>query len=45
MGYVDPNSFGVISQVLFASLFAVVTGLTFFFRPLLRIYRWLLKKP
>ncbi len=37
MGYIDPGAFGLIAQIGYLALFAVVSGLAFFFKP---IKRW-----
>ncbi len=34
MGYIDPGAFGLISQIGFILLFAIVSAFMFFFNPL-----------
>jgi len=36
MGYIDPGAFGLISQIGYVILFALVTGFMFFFNPIKR---------
>ena len=36
MGYIDPGAFGIISQIGYVVLFALVTGFMFFFNPIKR---------
>jgi hypothetical protein len=38
MGYLDPGIFGMISQIGYVLLFAVVSGFMFFFQPLKNLY-------
>ena len=40
MGYIDPGAFGLISQIGYILLFAIVSGFMFFFKP---IKTWLNK--
>ena len=34
MGYIDPGAFGLIAQIGYVLLFAVVSGFMFFFKPI-----------
>lgn len=38
MGYLDPGIFGMISQIGYVLLFAVVSGFMFFFQPLKHMF-------
>lgn len=38
MGYLDPGIFGMISQIGYVLLFAVVSGFMFFFQPLKNMF-------
>lgn len=38
LGYVDPNVFGVISQIGFVILFSVLSGFLFFFKAIKRFF-------
>ena len=38
MGYLDPGIFGMISQIGYVLLFAVVSGFMFFFQPIKNLY-------
>ena len=44
MGYIDPGAFGLISQIGYIVLFAVVSGFMFFFNPLKKLARKIFKK-
>ncbi len=44
MGYVDPNAFGLVSQIGFLILFAGVSGFLFFFSGLKKIFARVLIK-
>jgi hypothetical protein len=39
MGYLDPNLFGIISQIGYIVFFAIVTALLFFPRLILNFFR------
>jgi hypothetical protein len=38
MGYLDPGIFGMISQIGYVLLFAVVSGFMFFFQPIKNLF-------
>ena len=38
MGYIDPGAFGLISQIGYLLLFAVVSGFMFFFKPIKNLF-------
>ena len=44
MGYVDPGSFGVLSQIGYVILLTIMTGLMFFFSPIKKTIRKLRKR-
>ena len=44
MGYVDPGSFGVLSQIGYVMLLTIMTGLMFFFSPIKKAIRKLRKR-
>jgi hypothetical protein len=41
LGYIDPNFFGVISQIGFIIFFSVLSGFLFFFKTIKRFFTWL----
>ncbi len=44
MGYVDPGAFGLISQIVYILLFAIVSAFMFFFNPLKKFVRRLFRR-
>ena len=44
MGYLDPGIFGMISQIAYVLVFAVVSGLMFFFQPIKHMFDRLFKR-
>ena len=44
MGYVDPGIFGMISQIGYLLVFAVVSGFMFFFQPLKNLFGRVFKR-
>ena len=44
MGYLDPGIFGMISQIGYLLLFAVVSGFMFFFQPLKNLFNRVFKR-
>ncbi len=44
MGYIDPGIFGMISQIGYLLVFAVVSGFMFFFQPLKNLYGKIFKR-
>ena len=44
MGYIDPGAFGLISQIGYVILFALATGFMFFFNPIKRGLKRLLRR-
>jgi hypothetical protein len=44
MGYINPAAFGLISQIGYLLLFAIVSSFLFFFKPLKRMFGRLFKR-